>query len=105
MTQTAANAVRFVRQYTLGSGRILMRFETANGERSTEIVVRENRQGLMLHTRAEAKIQAMQNLNITVPCPNGCSDNVVPGVFVDPECCMQRQAEMRRRNGPAEHRN
>lgn len=88
--------VRFVKQYTIGSGRVLMRFETADGERSAEIVVREAKDvdphGLQLHTRAEAKILAMRKLGITVPCPNGCQDNVVPGAWIDPEYCAKRQA-------------
>lgn len=88
-----ASPVRFVKQYTVGSGRMFMRFETADGERMTEIVVRDDRQGLQLHTRAEAKILAMRKLGITVPCPNGCPDNVVPGAWIDPEYCAKRQAE------------
>jgi hypothetical protein len=87
--------VRFVKQYTSVSGRMFMCFETADGERVVDIVVRADRQSSVLYTRAEAKILAMRKLDITVPCPNGCPDNVVPGAWIDPEYCAKRQAEMR----------
>jgi hypothetical protein len=94
----STSPVRFVKEYTVGSGRRFMRFETADGDRMTEIMVREARDvdphGLALHTRAEAKILAMRKLGITVPCPNGCPDNVIPGAWIDPEYCAKRQAEM-----------
>jgi hypothetical protein len=83
--------IRFVKQYTVVSGRVFMRFETPDGECATDIVVREDRKGPWLHTRAEAKILAMRELGITVPCPNGCPDQVVPGAWIDPEYCAKRQ--------------
>jgi hypothetical protein len=88
--------VRFVKQYTLNaSGNSFMRFETTDGKRTVDVNVRAGRGGIAKFTRGEAKIQAMRELDITVPCPNGCPDNVVPGAWIDPEYCAKRQAEMR----------
>lgn len=83
--------VRFVKQYTSVSGNVFMRFEALDG-RVAEIRVREGRGGIITHTRAEAKLAVMRRLDITIPCPNGCPDPVVPGVYIDPEYCARRQA-------------
>jgi hypothetical protein len=86
------SSVRFVKQYTMrASGSVFMRFETSD-DRRIEINVREGRDGCVKFTRREARFEAMRRLGITVPCPNGCADPVVPGVWIDPAYCAKRQA-------------
>ena len=91
MTAKTRTAVRFARQYTTGNGNVFMRFETTD-DRAVEVNTRAGRDGLTKFTRREAKFEAMRRLGVTVPCPNGCPDDVVPGAWIDPEYCAKRQA-------------
>lgn len=82
-TAPAAVTVRFDRQYTTGSGNVFMRFVATDG-RVVSVKVREGRDGLAKYTRREARLAAMRELGITVPCPNGCGGQVVAGAWIDP---------------------